>query len=56
MFKHAENTMAAEPKTLDFQRFGVFSRDKIRAGVLKAAQFPAALTDAHGTFTKLAAW
>ncbi len=29
---------------------------QIREGVLKAAQFPASLTDAHGTFTKPAAW
>jgi hypothetical protein len=29
---------------------------QIRAGVLKAAQFPPTLTDAHGTFTKPAAW
>jgi hypothetical protein len=28
----------------------------IRAGVLKAAQFPVTLTDAHGTFTKPQAW
>jgi uncharacterized LabA/DUF88 family protein len=29
---------------------------QIRGGVLRAAQFPASLTDAHGTFTKPAAW
>jgi len=29
---------------------------QIRAGVLRTAQFPATLTDAHGTFTKPAAW
>ena len=29
---------------------------QIRAGVLRASQFPATLTDAHGTFTKPAAW
>jgi uncharacterized LabA/DUF88 family protein len=29
---------------------------QIRTGVLKASQFPATLTDAHGTFTKPAAW
>jgi hypothetical protein len=29
---------------------------QIRAGVLKAAQLPVTLTDAHGTFTKPAAW
>jgi hypothetical protein len=29
---------------------------QIRAGVLNAAQFPATLTDAHGTFTKPATW
>jgi hypothetical protein len=29
---------------------------QIRAGVLKVAQFPVTLTDAHGTFTKPAAW
>jgi len=29
---------------------------QIRPGVLKAAQFPVTLTDAHGTFTKPATW
>jgi NYN domain len=29
---------------------------QIRKGVLAAAQFPATLTDTHGTFTKPAAW
>jgi hypothetical protein len=29
---------------------------QIRTGVLKAAQLPVTLTDAHGTFTKPAAW
>ncbi len=29
---------------------------QIRAGVLRTAQFPSTLTDAHGTFTKPAAW
>lgn len=29
---------------------------QIRAGVLRAAQFPVTLTDAHGTFTKPSAW
>lgn len=29
---------------------------QIRAGVLNTAQFPATLTDAHGTFTKPATW
>jgi hypothetical protein len=29
---------------------------QIRAGVLKTAQFPATLTDAHGVFTKPRAW
>lgn len=29
---------------------------QIRAGVLKAAQFPNTLTDAHGTFTKPRTW
>jgi hypothetical protein len=29
---------------------------QIRPGVLKAAQLPATLTDAHGTFTKPATW
>ena len=29
---------------------------QIRAGVLRTAQFPPALTDAHGTFTKPAVW
>ena len=29
---------------------------QIRAGVLNSAQFPATLTDAHGMFTKPAAW
>jgi uncharacterized LabA/DUF88 family protein len=29
---------------------------QIRAGALHAAQFPATLTDAHGTFTKPATW
>ena len=29
---------------------------QIRAGVLQAAQFPAKLTDANGTFTKPVGW
>jgi hypothetical protein len=29
---------------------------QIRAGVLRAAQFPVALADVHGSFTKPAAW
>ena len=29
---------------------------QIRAGVLARSQFPNQLTDAHGTFTKPAAW
>jgi uncharacterized LabA/DUF88 family protein len=29
---------------------------QIRAGVLRTAQFPVTLTDAHGTFTKPASW
>jgi hypothetical protein len=29
---------------------------QIRAGVLKTAQFPSTLVDAHGTFTKPATW
>ena len=29
---------------------------QIRAGVLNASQFPARLSDAHGTFTKPIAW
>ncbi|MGB6688744.1 MAG: NYN domain-containing protein [Terracidiphilus sp.] len=29
---------------------------QIRSGVLRAAQFPASLTDVHGTFTKPASW
>lgn len=29
---------------------------QIRAGVLAASQFPATLSDGHGTFTKPAAW
>ena len=29
---------------------------QIRTGVLRTAQFPSTLTDAHGTFTKLAGW
>ena len=31
-------------------------RKQVRAGVLKAAQFPAQLTDQHGTITKPANW
>ncbi len=29
---------------------------QIRAGVLQTSQFPATLTDAHGTFTKPSTW
>ena len=50
--RHPEPAQAAKPRPAAAYRL----HQAIRAGALQAAQFPATMSDQHGTFTKPAAW